>query len=70
MHFWKLNINIELKVKTQGRNRNSREKLNLRGAVSPPVAPSGVIKNSAEQQQQEAMDSFTCPDKVKWQKID
>ena len=41
------------KVKTQGKNsklkektQNSKKKLNLRGAVSPPVAPSGVKKNA------------------------
>jgi len=40
-----------LEVKTQGKNptlmgktQNLREKLNLRGAVSPPVASSGVAK--------------------------
>ena len=53
MNFFKLNINIELEVKTQGNNsklkektQNSREKLNLRGAVALPVAPSGVTKKA------------------------
>ena len=42
-----------MEVKTQGNNsklkektQNSRKKLNLWGAVSPPVSPCGVIKKS------------------------
>ena len=33
-------------MKLKEKNQNSREKLNLWGAVSPPVAPSGVTKKA------------------------